>query len=69
MNCPKCNAKATGQGGRIRPQSQTDVELGQQRRGRSCMSCGHCWTTMELDMAEVARLRTLAFRATMKEAT
>jgi transcriptional regulator NrdR family protein len=66
VNCPKCNAKSRGKPSEVREQSLADVELAQQRRVKACNACGHRWPTIELDAAEVARLRTLAHRATMK---
>lgn len=68
MMCPNCHARDTGHA-IIREQSEMDVALDQQRRAHKCSMCGYEWDTIQITYAELVRLRVLAHRAVMAEAT
>lgn len=38
-----------------------DISEGQRRR-RECRTCGHKWTTLEMNMDEVQDMRTIIFK-------
>lgn len=67
MNCPKCNTKHRGSTTRVCPQTMADVALAQQRRLHRCLKCSWAWETLEIDRAELRRLRELAHKAVMHE--
>lgn len=65
MKCPECRRSPPNFTGKIREQSQLDAELDQQRRIRWCLYCSYEWETVEIDQAELVRLRRLAHQAVM----
>jgi transcriptional regulator NrdR family protein len=69
MRCPRCGSDQHTIVVKQNHKANTrDMEIGQIRRTRECGGCGKQWPTLELDMGEVARLRTMAHRETMRGA-
>ena len=65
MKCPRCNS---GQNTIIGGAAYAEVneELRQVQRVRACRVCDQRWDTLEMDKAEVQRLRRLAHWAVMQ---
>jgi hypothetical protein len=59
VKCPACKRAPSGSP-TIREQSAFEVELNQQRRQWTC-ACGYKVLTVEIEQAELSRLRRLAY--------
>jgi transcriptional regulator NrdR family protein len=71
MKCPKCTHTGFAfrrRAGSFDRNSTIDETLDQTRRERECKACGHRWTTVEVTLDELQRLRAATFRDNLRGA-
>lgn len=67
MKCPSCNSTRVVITGGTSGHAEIHEAMNQVYRLRQCKDCGNGWPTLEIDKAEVQRLRGLAHRTLMAE--
>ena len=67
MKCPSCNSTRVVIVGGTSGRAEIHEAMNQVYRLRHCKDCGNAWPTLEIDRAELRRLRELAHKAVMHE--